>query len=146
MNKYQSFLEDIENNIKNKEDLEYVKQRFEEFQHGCSDKKEKLEELEQRIEELESSMKTVKKEMYLGEDEDKVVEEVDTDYQFEVACPFCNTEFFADISEETKAITCPSCKKEIELDWSDDFEDFGGCGGCGSSCGTCGGCGIEDDM
>ena len=30
-NEYKSFLDDIEKNIKNKEDLEYVKERFADF-------------------------------------------------------------------------------------------------------------------
>ena len=30
-NEYKSFLDDIEKNIKNKEDLNYIKQRFSEF-------------------------------------------------------------------------------------------------------------------
>ena len=142
MDKYQSFLKDMENNIKNKEDLEYIKQRFEEFKEEYSDKKVRIEEIEVRVKMLEEAMKKVKEEIYLEEDIEQN-EDKEEDYQFEIGCPFCNTEFMADINEKTKQIICPNCKKEIDLDWSDDFEDFGGCGG---SCGACGGCGIEDDM
>ena len=142
MNKYESFLEDIEKNIKNKEDLEYVKTKFTQLYWNCMEKDTKIEQLEERIQVLEESMKKVKKEVYMEEDSEE--EEIldDVDYQFEVACPFCNTEFLADINETTKSIKCPNCEKEIELDWSDGIEDFGGCAG---SCCGCSGCSVEDD-
>lgn len=140
--KNKSFLEDIEKNMKNKEDLEYVKKRFNELHQECRDKEFKMEEFEKRIKTLEEEMKKVRQEIYLEEDmnENEIYEDVD--YQFEVGCPFCNTGFLADINETTKSITCPNCEKEIELDWSEDLEDFAGCSG---GCCSCSGCAQYDD-
>ena len=63
-NEYKGFLDDIEKNIKNKEDLEYVKKRFTAFLDPVLDeinsiieyKKEEVEELEKRQQEIERKM------------------------------------------------------------------------------------------
>ena len=60
-NEYKSFLDDIEKNIKNKEDLEYIKKRFTSFldvmlgqiDHIVDYKKEEIEKLEQAQKQIE---------------------------------------------------------------------------------------------
>ena len=46
------------------------------------------------------------------------------DYEFEITCPYCDYSFIADESyENKKQVTCPKCKKTIELDWSNTQEN-----------------------
>ena len=68
-NEYKSFLDDVEKNIKSKEDLEYVKKRFTSFldvmldqiDNIMDDKKEALEQLENRQKEIEEKMSKMQK-------------------------------------------------------------------------------------
>ena len=64
-----------------------------------------------------------------GDDDD----EYDTDdgYDFEIICPYCNTQFIADIESKTE-IKCPECQNVIELDWNN--EESQGCSGHCSMC------------
>lgn len=58
---------------------------------------------------------------------------------FEITCPYCNFDFYADINENFDEIKCPECGNSIELDWNgnpDDEQDFGCSGGC-SHCSGC---------
>ena len=63
-NEYKSFLDDIEKNIKNKEDLEYIKKRLSSFVDVIVEKvddianyrKEEIEQLEERQNEIEEKM------------------------------------------------------------------------------------------
>lgn len=63
----------------------------------------------------------------------------DEDYEFEIICPYCNTEFVADITSKSD-IKCPECQNIIELDWNNDDENnfgcSGNCSGCNSECGN----------
>ena len=61
---FKSFLEDIENNLKNQEDLQYVKTRFEKFVDSImdeidmvvADQEDRMNELEENQKQMESKM------------------------------------------------------------------------------------------
>lgn len=145
-NEYKSFLDDIDKNIKNKEDLEYIKARFSKFLDVIVEqidsimnyKNDEIEELkatqnnmENKIEKMQQIIEHIEKDIYSEEG-----------FDFEIICPYCNYEFFVDVDEEKTEIECPECHNIIELDWTGDVDDIED--GCSGHCGGCHGCGIED--
>ena len=118
---YKNFLDDIESNIKNKEDLEYIKKRFADFvdkvlnhiDYIVGYKKQEIENLEdtqkqliERIDKMQRVIDNIEKDIYSDEG-----------FDFEIVCPYCNYEFVVDMDEEKTEIECPECKNMIELDW-----------------------------
>ena len=147
-NEYKSFLDDIEKKIKNKEDLDFVKLRFAQFVDVVLDKidyivdykneeMQKLEEAQKQIEEKMSKMQQVidniEKDIY-----------VEDGFDFEIVCPYCNSEFVIDMDENKKEVECPDCKNIIELDWSGDIDDEPDTG-CQGGCHGCHGCDSDED-
>lgn len=146
-NEYKSFLDDIENNIKNKEDLEYIKKRFSVFADAMLNqmddvieyKKDKIEELEKKQQQIEEKMSKMQ----------DVIDNIEKDiyaedgFDFEIVCPYCNYEFIIDVDENKTEIECPECKNTIELDWTGDIDDEGA--GCSGNCHGCHGCGSEEE-
>ena len=146
---YKSFFDDIEKNIKNKEDLEYIKKRFtsffevvfERFNTITEDKEERIQELEksqnileEKVSKVEEILKHIEKDIYSEEG-----------FDFEIVCPYCNNEFVIDMDESEKEVKCPECNNIIELDWTGNVDEDSPCSG---NCHSCGGCGFdeEDDM
>lgn len=143
---YKSFMDDIQKNIKNKEDLEYIQERFAKFLDVVLDqmdnllnyKEEQMVELEktqkdlnEKIQKMQQTVENIEKDIY-----------EDDEYDFEIVCPYCDSEFIIDLDEEKTEIECPECNNIIELDWSGDLEESqengcnnGGCSGC-SGCGN----------
>ena len=133
-------ISDIEKNLKNKEDIEYVKTQiyniynifldeFDELESKCNEKVEniiiKCKILDDRMSEIESSIEKIESDIYV-----KVNEEFD----FDVMCPYCDTEFSVDFSEGPKeSVVCPECNHVVELDWDDEHE------GCSHDCHDCNG-------
>ncbi len=149
-NEYKSFLDDIEKNIKNKEDLEYIKGRFASFVNVIIDKMDyiieyksaeikKIEgiqnELNERIEKMQQVIDNIEKDIYAEEG-----------FDFEIVCPYCNYEFIIDVDENKTEIECPECQNIIELDWSGDIEDQNNNQGCTGNCHGCHDCDEDDDM
>ncbi len=147
-NEYKSFLDDIEKKIKNKEDLDFIKLRFAQFVDVVLDKidyivdykneeMQKLKESQKQIEEKMSKMQQVidniEKDIY-----------VEDGFDFEIVCPYCNSEFVIDMDENKKEVECPDCKNIIELDWSGDIDDEPDTG-CQGSCHGCHGCDSDED-
>ena len=105
-NEYKSFLDDIEKNIKDPQDLEYIKGRFASFLDVILDqmdyimdyKKEQIEKLENTQKELDDKMGKMQ----------QVIDNIEKDiysedgFDFEIVCPYCNYEFFIDIDENTR--------------------------------------------
>ena len=148
---YKKFLKDIEKNLKNKDDIEYVKNRFEAFfdtvlnevnniANTNNDKINKLEEMQKQIE-----AKVTKMQQIIDNIESDIYE--DSGFDFEITCPYCNYDFIIDVDENKTEIECPECKNIIELDWSGDVDDKqdgcnnGNCGGCSHNCNP-----EDDDM
>ena len=146
-NEYKSFLDDIEKNIKNKEDLKYIKERFAIFMDVMLNqidniveyKSENLTRLENSQKELEDKVK--KMQNILDNIEKDIYSE--DGFDFEIVCPYCNYEFIIDIDENKTEVECPECKNIIELDWTGDVDDEPD--GCNGHCSGCSGCEDEDD-
>ncbi len=146
-NEYKSFLDDIEKNIKNKEDLEYIKKRFASFTDIMLDqmdyimdyKKEEIEKLEKTQKQIEEKMSKMQNVI------DNIEKDIYTEdgFDFEIVCPYCNYEFIIDVDENKTEIECPECKNIIELDWTGDLSDDDK--GCQGNCHGCNGCQDEDD-
>ena len=147
-NEYKSFLDDIEKNIKNKEDLKYIKERFAIFMDVMLNqidniveyKSENLTRLENSQKELEDKVK--KMQNILDNIEKDIYSE--DGFDFEIVCPYCNYEFVIDVDENKTEIQCPECQNIIELDWSgnpdDDAEN-----GCNGDCHGCNGCDDQEN-
>ena len=156
-NEYKSFLDDIEKNIKDKEDLEYIKRRFASFVDVVLDQMDyimdykeeemaKLEEtqteLKNRMEQMQQVINNIEKDIY-SED----------GFDFEIVCPYCNYEFIIDVDENKTEIECPECQNIIELDWSGDVDEEtqqeetepNDQNTCQGDCHGCHGCNDEDD-
>ena len=137
--KFKKILEDLEQNIQNKEDLEYIKVQIFNLYNMFFDEINRIEEnttirmeaiagtqavLQEKIEKLENEIKTMEKELYIDEDSD-----------FSITCPYCNNEFIVECEELKDEIECPECNNIIELDWGDGCS----CGDdeCGHDCSHC---------
>ena len=145
--KFKQILNDIEENIKNKEDLEYIKTQIFKLYNLFFDEMDRIEEmaatrmqtiagtqsaLQQKVEKLENKLNSMEKELFIDDEES----------DFSITCPYCNCEFIVDYDELKEEIECPECSNIIELDWGNDNEPQG-------CTGNCGGCKLhdeEDDM
>lgn len=146
--RYKQIIEDIENNIKDQETLDFVKDKFAEVSMLFIDMLDrvtrltdsKIQEIETRQQEITNRINSVQT-IVDGIESD--IYEDDENYEFEIVCPYCNYEFTADIEDESKdEIQCPECHNTIELDWNLE-EDFGG---CSASCSHCdAGCGVAEE-
>lgn len=149
-NEYKSFLDDIEKNVKDPKDLEYIKTRFASFLDVILDqmdyimdyKKEQIEKLENTQKELDEKMSKMQQVI------DNIEKDIYSDegFDFEIICPYCNYEFFIDMDENKTEVTCPECQNTIELDWSGDLDpEENNHDKCQGSCHGCHGCDEEDD-
>ena len=141
---YNNFLKDIEKNLKNKEDLEYVKVRFSMFVDKVIDemdmlvdyKTQKINEIEQKQKEIDDKMNKMQQII------DNIEKDIYSDegFDFEIICPYCDNQFVIDVDEDKTEVECPVCNNIIELDWSGDVEEDSNCNG---SCSACHGCDEE---
>ena len=136
--KYKKILEDLENNIKDPEDLIYAKEKFMEVsmlfmdiidrltiltEARIKEREEKQGEIENKISSVQSLVDEIEGDIY----------EDDGNYEFEIVCPYCNYEFTTDIGDEEKEeIKCPKCNNIIELDWNseEEYSCDGNCSHC----------------
>ena len=143
---YNNFLKDVEKNLKNKEDLEYVKVRFSMFVDKVIDemdmlvdyKTQKMSELEQKQKEIDDKMSKMQQII------DNIEKDIYSDegFDFEIICPYCDNQFVIDVDEDKTEVECPVCNNIIELDWSGEVEEDVGCNG---SCSGCHGCDEESE-
>lgn len=141
--KYKQIMKDLEEHIKDPEELEFVKNEFSELSMLFIDMLDrvtkltdmKVQEIETRQQEIITKINNVQEivdgiESDIYEDDD-----YDSNYEFEIVCPYCNHEFTADIEEENnEEIECPECHNTIELDWNG--EEDGCSDDCCSHCNT----------
>lgn len=142
----QNFLDDLDKNIKNKDDLNYIKLRttklfdtfISEIDTLVDYKDKQLKEIlkrqekeEQKLDELQRKVDNIYRDIYEDDEED-----------FSISCPYCGEEFNAYLDEDLTEITCPECNNVIELDWNGnpDEEPYNGQDGCGGNCSHCNGC------
>ncbi len=148
-NEYKSFLDDIEKNIKDKEDLEYIKKRVTDFidivlekiNYITEYKDEEIKKLEQSQQQIEEKMSKMQE--TITNIEKNIYEE--DGFDFEIICPYCNAEFITDINEDKNEIECPECNNIIELDWSGDIDDNSENGCQDGNCHGCHGCDFDED-
>ena len=143
---YNNFLKDIEENLKNKEDIEYVKVRFSMFVDKVIDemdmlvdyKTQKMNEIEQKQKEIDDKMSKMQQII------DNIEKDIYSDegFDFEIICPYCDNQFVIDVDEDKTEVECPVCNNIIELDWSGDVEEDSECNG---SCSGCHGCDEEQE-
>ena len=145
-NEYKSFLDDMEKNIKNKEDLEYIKKRFTDFLGIMIEQMDNMMEYKaEQIEKLEESQKQFEEKMSKMQ---QILDNIEKDiyaedgFDFEIICPYCNYQFVIDMDEDKTDIECPECQNIIELDWTGDIDEDESCTG---SCHGCHGCHDEDE-
>lgn len=139
-----SFIKDINENIKNEEDLLYITKRLDTLVDSFLKQTEKIMEYKQnelssileiqelqnnRLEELQNKVNNICLDIYDDED---------VNNEFEIACPYCGANFVALVDENIKEIICPECSNHIELDWSGNPDDEKN--GCSGGCSHCGGC------
>lgn len=132
---YKKIIEDLEKNIPNKEQLNYVKEQIFKITSLFMEQLEKILEvnevrfgiIEKRQEEtdikvniLEDALNDIERDIYMEEQD-----------EFNIVCPYCNYEFTAEVDEERKEIICPECNNVIELDWNE--EEYG----CSGNCSNC---------
>ena len=137
--KFKKILEDLEKNINNKEDLEYIKVQifnlynifFDEMSQREENAAERMTALagaqaimQEKIEKLEKDLKSIEKELFIDEDSD-----------FAITCPYCNNEFVVECEDLKDEIECPECNNIIELDWGDEEDGHSGC--CDHDCSHC---------
>ena len=138
--KYKKILEDLENNIKEPQDLIYSKEKIMELTFIFMDIVDRLTALmDARIKEVEDRQMAINNRL---EEVQSLVDEIEGDiydeddnYEFEIICPYCNYEFTTDIEDgEKDEIKCPKCNNIIELDWNSDeeYECIGDCEHCHS--------------
>ena len=124
--RFNNILQDIEKNVTNKEDLDYIKTQVYNISLLFLDELDKLaeinlnrlntmvdreKELEAKIESMEKIIDKLEKEVYSSDD----------DSDFEIVCPYCNSEFIEDFSNGIKyEVRCPECDNIIELDWNEE--------------------------
>ena len=137
--KIKSIIDNLDNNLKNKEDLEYVKAQIYKLTTIFQDELDRISEanlskidslaaryseVDSRISKMESSIKNIEKDIYIAEE-----------YDFEITCPYCDYVFEADFTDGVKKeVICPECNNIIELDWNDEEGCSGGCESCSSNC------------
>ena len=141
---FKSIVETLEKNIKNKEDLELVKEQIFKLYNLFFDEITELESLansriaemtqkqaniEEKLGVIEKEVKNISVDIY-GEEDD---EDEDGEYDFTILCPYCDNEFTLEVDELKDEIVCPECNNIIELDWGHECDE-GGCGSCGHHC------------
>ena len=143
---YDKFLQDIEKEIKDEKQLEYIKVRFAMFVDKVIDKIDMiLDYKEERMIELEEKQKEI--ENKIGNIQ-QIIDNIEKDiyseegFDFEIICPYCDNQFVIDVDENRTEVECPVCNNVIELDWSGDLEDDGE---CGENCMGCHGCDVEPE-
>lgn len=149
-NEYKSFLDDIEKNIKNKEDLEYIKKRFATFLDVVVDQMDYIMDYKQNeIAKLEQTQNNLSAQINQMQ---QVIDNIEKDiysengFDFEIICPYCDYEFIIDVDENKTEVQCPECQNVIELDWSGEVDDENSNTGCSGNCHGCHDCDEDDDM
>lgn len=137
--KFNEIIQDLEKNIKNKEDLDYIKSKVYNISLLFLDEMDRLAELSldrmsvmlerekelgHKIARMEKVINEIEKEVFISQEGD-----------FEIICPYCNSEFVADLSDGMEhEVKCPECGNSIELDWHEEEN----CGhNCGGECSHC---------
>ena len=87
---------------------------FEEMENEVDELNKKYNSLEEEVDAINEDISLLNDGMH--------VEEYDT--IFSAVCPYCQEEIEIDLEAigDDEEFTCPSCKKEITLEWEDDCD------------------------
>lgn len=123
--KLNAIIGDLDKNIKNKEDLDYIKSQIYNISLLFLDEMDKIaelnlnrinvmaereKELAHKISKLERMITNIEREVFVSPECD-----------FEIICPYCNAEFVEDLLDGTEhEVKCPECGNTIEIDWHED--------------------------
>lgn len=134
-NKIRTILNEVEEKLTNKEDIEFAKTKILELYEAFADELEGLTNkwndkvdiistkyslLETKLQEVEGVLDKIKSDIYIDDKEE---------YDLDITCPYCDADISIDASDELQSeVTCPECNNVIELDWNDD---------CGHDCSGC---------
>ena len=139
-----SFLKDLDENIKDEQDLIYVKTRtaklldimMNEIDNLITFKEDRLNAIIKKQEKEDAKLKELQEKL------DNVYQDIyEYDEDFSIKCPYCGNEFDVWVDEEDlNEIKCPECSNIIELDWSGNPDDDIDNNGCGGNCSGCQGC------
>ncbi len=124
--KCKEIIQELENNIKDSDDLEFAKQQvfsllesfLEEIESIQETAEKRVEKLIQNQSELDRRLSTIEKDIYEEEGD------------FEISCPYCNHDFLIDYDELKNEVICPECNNTIELDWNEEHD----CSCCHEDC------------
>jgi DNA-directed RNA polymerase subunit delta len=149
-NEYKKIVQELDENISNKEELEYAKNQLyklsmiflEELQEISDRYEDRMEVLAANQKELETKLQKVQ-DVVNNIEKDIYDEEAEDTFDFEIVCPYCNNQFVTEIDELKEEVQCPECKNIIELDWEGQEEEESSCGG--SCCSHCHGHTDEQD-
>ena len=138
---FKNILETLENNIKNKEDLELVKVQifnlynlfFDEITNLENLANSRISELTQRQVSMEETLQSIEKEVKNISVDIYGEECEEGEYDFTIVCPYCDEEFTLEVDELKDEVKCPSCNETIELDWGHECDE-GSCSSCGHHC------------
>jgi len=146
--KYKKIINNLEKSLKDKQELEYVKEQVFAITSLFLDELDKIieisenkmqdlvasqAELQKKISKVENSVNEIERDIYMEDSEE---------FEFQITCPYCNHEFTTDLTSTTQEVECPDCKNIIELDWNEDD-----CSSCGSEdCSGCHGHHEDEDM
>ena len=138
--RFQEIMNDIQKNIKDEKELEYINGKILEISMIHMDVIDQLADtLKNKVESIEKSQKSIENKINNMQSSITGIENdiYDEGFEFEIICPYCNTEFVADVESKTE-IKCPECQNTIELDWNGGEEHSccsGHCSSCNSGCG-----------
>ena len=133
--RFQDIMNDIESNISNEKEREYVNKKITEISMLHMEVIDNMADIiKNKIENIEKNQKVIESNINKIEASVTGIENdiYDDGFDFEIVCPYCNTEFTADVEAKTD-IRCPECQNVIELDWNAD--QFSGC--CSGHCSSC---------
>lgn len=141
---YREIIKDIEFNIKDEKQLEYIKNQIFKITDLFMEKMEKIlnisetkiklmeekqNEIDKKMESLSNIVNGIERDIYMEEQEEEI----------QIICPYCNHEFTEEFDETRDEIQCPECNNIIELDWNDEDD------GCSGHCSGCHGCSDNEE-
>jgi len=146
---YEKIITQIEQSISNEKERKNVKEKVADLSmlfYGLIDNintvlEERIVKIEEKQNNINSKFESLKKS--IDEIEADIYDEEESEFDFEIVCPYCNNEFITDLNmmnEEKTEIRCPECSNIIELDWNDEEEET-----CSGHCGSCHGCDGEEE-
>ena len=114
-----------------------------------------MNDLNKQLENLLKEMKEIKENQKIMTDKmekmQQVIDHIENDiysnegFDFEIVCPYCESEFIIDVDENKTEVECPECNNIIELDWTGNVDDEPEHDGCNGSCHGCHGCEDNDE-